>query len=254
MADPTVTVRGRGLASATPDGARIRVGVRARSPSAADAHDEASTRLASVEALLVELGVARDVVDHLAGVGAWARAVGRGGAGRARHGLPATAEIDVVLEDPGTAGRLVASSVVRADAHVEGPWWRVLPSNPAWEAATEGAVRDGAARAAAVARALGMELGPVVEVIEGGGERSLPGGFPCTWPGPRRADPRSRCTPGTWRSRRPWTSPTRSCRRAETSREPAIPASVHLTPAADAGAARRPPGAWRPPSARRGAG
>jgi len=166
MPEPTITVRGRGRASAIPDGVQMRIGVRAHSDSPQEAHDEASRRLAEIEALLAELGIESS---------SWTTALismWEDERWNEQHRVEqvthrANAEIQVGLRDPALAGRLVAESVTRAQAKVDGPWWSILESNPAWDAAWSQAVEDATRKASAIAAALRMSLGPVVQVTEG---------------------------------------------------------------------------------------
>ncbi len=48
------------------------------------------------------------------------------------------------------------------------PMWQIDRNNPAWERARIAAVDDARARATQLARAAGLELGPIVELREGG--------------------------------------------------------------------------------------
>jgi uncharacterized protein YggE len=76
-------------------------------------------------------------------------------------------------------GRVITEATARADARIEGPWWRVLPENPARLEACRQAANDARAKAGAFAEALGGELGPIAWVRESRDEglRAQPGRF-----------------------------------------------------------------------------
>lgn len=87
--------------------------------------------------------------------------------GRAQHvGFVASNRLFVRSSNVSRIGDLIVEAVQHAGAHVEGPWWRVAPSNEAWTEARREAVLDARRRAEAYAAALGMQLGAVVEAGE----------------------------------------------------------------------------------------
>src|SRR5439155_25596461 len=83
-----------------------------------------------------------------------------------RKGFAAEASTTLRLTDPAVLGRVITEATARADARIEGPWWRVLPENPARLEACRQAANDARAKARAFAEALGAELGPLAWVHE----------------------------------------------------------------------------------------
>jgi uncharacterized protein YggE len=70
------------------------------------------------------------------------------------------------LTDATLVGRLMTEAASRAAAQIEGPWWRVLPNNPARLEACRQAAGDARAKAQAFAEALGGRLGPIAWIRE----------------------------------------------------------------------------------------
>jgi len=170
VANRTITVRGRGQASATPDGAAVSVAVRGQSESPREAHDDVANRLTIVEGLLDEHGIDRaswtTTLISIQEIDEWE---GERPARSHRTTFQALAELEVFLTDTSRAGTLVAELVARAAAQVEGPWWRVVSTNPAWQEAWERAAADAGRKAQAIAAALGLSLGAILEVAESTG-------------------------------------------------------------------------------------
>jgi uncharacterized protein YggE len=81
-------------------------------------------------------------------------------------GFAAEAGTMLRLADPSVLGRLITEATSRADAQIDGPWWRVLPSNPARVEACRQAAEDARTKAQAYAEALGARLGPITWIRE----------------------------------------------------------------------------------------
>jgi uncharacterized protein YggE len=74
--------------------------------------------------------------------------------------------VTVRLEQATVAGRLIQESITRAKANVRGPTWWIAPDNPARVEACRRAAAEARRKAEAYASALGLRLGPVMEVRE----------------------------------------------------------------------------------------
>ncbi|TMK83523.1 MAG: DUF541 domain-containing protein [Actinobacteria bacterium] len=162
--DPTVTVRGHATVQVEPDEVQMWVEV-----SALEATPEKALAEASRRGQLL-----RDVFEQLQVPPA--RRVNTGLSIREEHeyerqrnilkGYRAASRVLVRLSDPSVVGRLMTEATARAQARVEGPWWRVAPDNPAWAEARHRAAREARSKAEAYAEALDLRLGPVVAIAE----------------------------------------------------------------------------------------
>ncbi len=82
------------------------------------------------------------------------------------RGFAADARTVVRLTDLDVLGRLMTEATSRVDARIDGPWWRVLPSNPARLEASGRAAEDARSKARTYAEALGARLGPIAWIRE----------------------------------------------------------------------------------------
>jgi uncharacterized protein YggE len=166
MAERTITVRGFGVASVKPDGARLRLVVRSVAETPDAALTDATERSRVLEDVLRELAIDPSAwTTDLVAV----REERRWDERQQREvgtGFSATAGLLVLLEDLSQAGALMREAVSRAEAQVGGPWWHVAPSNEAGEVACRLAVEDAARKARALASAVGAAVGEVRSVSE----------------------------------------------------------------------------------------
>jgi uncharacterized protein YggE len=169
----TLTVVGRAEVSVPPDEAALMLVVDAVSSTASEALAAVAERTASVIALLDQQGV-----------GAASRTTtglsvseegGHDAEGRRQHrGYRASERLTVRVADAETVGRLVGEAVERANAQVQGPWWRVSSANPARLEALRAAGEDARSRADALAAGVGVRVGAVTEAVEGVAGRPEP--------------------------------------------------------------------------------
>src|SRR5690606_31828422 len=121
-----------------------------------------------LEALLTELGIEPHQWTTTGATVSekteWNRQTGE----QVHRGYVATNRIAVRLQQPDVIGRLMNEATRRTQAHVAGPWWRVAPSNPAYDAAYRVAAQDARRRAEAYASALGARVGNVLAIKEPG--------------------------------------------------------------------------------------
>ena len=168
----TITVRGRGTASAQPDDVTIGLTVEALRPSATEAFAEATRLVEAVVALTDEVGVpagARSTSQvSLAEHGEHANA------GWQHRGYRATSRLAVRLPDAELASRLLSEAATRLEARIDGPTWRVAHDNPGHSEARRRAARDARAKAEEYAEALGGSIGALVSVAEPGSGPPIP--------------------------------------------------------------------------------
>jgi uncharacterized protein YggE len=162
--DGTITVHGEAVVPAVPDQIRFRLTVSAVKDRSEDALQDVTARGRQLDQLLTELGIPRDQ-RSTSGVSVSERREWIDG--RSEHrGFEAQASVDVRIDDPSIAGRLIQGAVDGAGAYVDGPWWHVDGDKPARTEACAAAARDTHRKAEAYAHALGVRLGEVRSVTE----------------------------------------------------------------------------------------
>jgi uncharacterized protein len=162
----TVTVLGKGAASAVPDTALLHLGVETRGATPVEALDGCRHALEQILAALDAEGVppARRTTSGLDLHEDWeSRQAGNG-----PTGYRATARLSVRLTDPARAGHVAAAAVaVGGDAaRVHGLGFVVGDPAAVAAAAREAAWRDALTRAEQYADLTGRSLGEVVELEE----------------------------------------------------------------------------------------
>ena len=163
----TVTVRGSATVSGVPDDALVWLTLAATRARPEEAYDEVARRSEELDAVLGEVGVPREA-RTTSGVTLHEQ-YEHGADGRRHHrGYRASSRLTARVADQAVLGRLLREAVSRADAHVDGPAWRVAPDNPLRSDARREAALDARRRAEAYADALGVRLGAIVAVAEPG--------------------------------------------------------------------------------------
>ena len=162
----TLTVVGRAHVSVPPDEASVAISVESVRPGASEALDDVAERARTVIALLDELGVGPPARTT---TGVMVSEAGEHVDGTWQHrGYRASERLTVRLDDAEKVGRLLGEAVERAESRIDGPWWRVSPTNPGRAEALGAAAGDARRRAEALAAGLGMRLGALVEAVEAG--------------------------------------------------------------------------------------
>lgn len=166
---PTVTVHGEGTVDVDPDLARVRLGVERQAPLARDAQAETNRVAGDILAAIEALGIASDDIRtsrlSLYPVYAERPADPREPEVTAYR---ATNTVTVTLGDLARVGPVIDAAIAAGANRVEGVLFDLRDATVARASALAAAVDDARAKAEAIAAALDVVLGPVVETIEGG--------------------------------------------------------------------------------------
>ncbi|MEM9782743.1 MAG: SIMPL domain-containing protein [Pseudomonadota bacterium] len=169
-----LTVRGIGTASAEPDIARLSMAATGEARRPAEALSQASTGIAAVIDALAALGIAaRDMQTTAVDL---QPVFNRPEAGQSARitGYRAVNRLSITVRDLDIVGRAIAEGT-EAGADELGQITFDIADRPALEAAArQAAMRDALDRAAQLAEAGGLTLGPVRLVEEGGGSAPIP--------------------------------------------------------------------------------
>ena len=158
-----VVVRGTGRLEVQPDAARLRIDARARANDSSAAHTQAAIIAAAVDALLERHteAIRRRSTSGLlvTPVHEWTDK------GRQFAGWDAVRSSTVEVVDAAAIGPLFAG-LADADAVTGDLEWVVDDDNAAHGEARRAAAKDALDRAAAYTGALGVQLGPVIDIRE----------------------------------------------------------------------------------------
>ena len=156
-------VRGTGTLEAQPDAARLRIEARARAKDSSSTHRDVAAIATKVDAVLdgQAAAVRRRSTSGLLVTPAYEWT----DKGQRSVGWDGTRTTTVEITDPAAIGPIFAG-IAEAGAIAGGLQWLLDPANPAHAEARTAAAVDARARAEAYAAALGVTLGPVVEIRE----------------------------------------------------------------------------------------
>ena len=166
MTDQVVVVRGDGAAPAKPDSVELSLTVSALEDSPDAALARAAERSEELSRVMDGAGIPADrrmtsgVMVHQQREYERQRWVDKG--------YLATASTVIRLDDPTVLGTLMRDAAGRAQAQIDGPWWRVAPDNPARAEACRLATADARRKAEAYADGLGLRLGSALSIREPG--------------------------------------------------------------------------------------
>jgi len=163
LARPTVEATGEGEVSLPPDLAMLSLGVTTDAPTAKEALENNARAMTAVVAALAQAGFAAPDVATRA-VSLTPLMDHRQGAEPKIVAYRANNTVQVKTKDPASIGRALDAGV-GAGAHVSGGIaFTLADSRPAETQALKLATQDAQRRATAMAEALGMRLGRIVEV------------------------------------------------------------------------------------------
>jgi len=158
-----ISVVGRAAEARVPDFAEVTVGIEARGASAAAALDAASKAVAGVSAQARTLGVpAADIGTAAVSLQAATRSVPRpGGLTEEPDGYRASNLVTVRLADMDRLGDLLRQALDAGANRIDGVSFGLRDPDTLEAALQVTAARDARTRAAALADALGVKLGPL---------------------------------------------------------------------------------------------
>jgi uncharacterized protein YggE len=151
---------------AAPDRATVRVGVIAQAPTAQQAQTKASDIATKFIAAATALGVDKKDLQT-SRVNLSPVYTNRPNEAPRITGYQATNTLSASVRDFNLIGRIIDAGIEAGANNVEGVTFELRDKGPMREALAD-AVRDAAAKGRVMAEALGMEIGGVFEVIEGG--------------------------------------------------------------------------------------
>jgi uncharacterized protein YggE len=177
--EPTLTVVGTGEAFGTPDRAVVRLGAVAQSSQAAEAQKLVGEIVTKTIDAVKQLGIDEKSI-RTAGVSLTPvytdqhlRPLQPGQPQEPQEprisGYRASNTLEVRLDDLSRLGPVIDAGVATGANNVEGVDFQLKDDGPQRKAALKQAATDARGKAEALADAMGMRLGPVIEVIEGGG-------------------------------------------------------------------------------------
>ena len=169
---PRIAVRGEARLEVDPEIARIGITVAARGKDRRTALDDLTRRNTTTLDLIKTYG---DAVEHLE-TGAFSispelKDKGRGERIHAYHGR---VHITAELTDFTALGELTTRLADLDLTRVDGPWWALRPTSPAYRQARQQAVKEAVQRAREYADALGTTLAALVELADIGAEDAQP--------------------------------------------------------------------------------
>ena len=158
-----ISVVGRAAEAHVPDFAEVTVGIEARGATAAAALDAASKAVAGVSAQARGLGVpAADIGTAAVSLQAATRSVSRpGGPSEEPDGYRASNLVSMRLADMDRLGDLLRQALDAGANRIDGVSFGLRDPDTVEGALQVAAARDAHARAAALAEALGVKLGPL---------------------------------------------------------------------------------------------
>lgn len=180
---PAITVSGSGEIRVPPDEAVVRLGVLAQRQEAAQAQEEANRIAAAILDGVAALDVPAEAIQTsrlvLSPVYEQVQPQARSHEPRI-IAYRASNVVSVRLEDLAKIGPAIDAAIEAEANQVEGVDFRLRDDLEARQGALEKAVREAEGKARAIAGALGVELGSVLEAREGGVSIDIPrfGGGP----------------------------------------------------------------------------
>lgn len=165
----TVTVNGSGSVEATPDRAQFSFGVTTQAATASGALDANAVLARRVIAALKGAGMAAADVQTQA-----VTLSPRLDDGGAIVGYTATNSVSATVRDLGRAGEIVDAAVGAGANEVLGPSLTRGDQGALYRTALRAAVADATAKADAIAKASGQQLGAIRSVVEGASAVPLP--------------------------------------------------------------------------------
>lgn len=168
---PQITVTGEGLVERAPDRATVSLGVTTVAATAAEALAANSEAMRAVLARLTAAGVAdKDMQTSGLSVNPnWTSYDSSVSGGQRIDGFTATNILTVDIAALDTLGAVLDAAVSDGANTLNGVTFGLADPRPAMDEARRAAVEDAKAKAALLAAASGVTLGPILSITEGGG-------------------------------------------------------------------------------------
>ena len=167
---PLLSVNGSAEVRVEPDIATVRLGVVEEAATAREAQDGANRLAAGILGAIREVGIPEDHVQtsRLTLTPIYSRS--RPGAGSAPRivAYRASNEVSVRVEELMRVGEVIDAGLGAGANQLQGVRFGLQDDRTARENALKQAIAEARGKAAAMADALGVELGPIVSVQEGG--------------------------------------------------------------------------------------
>ena len=171
-AERGITVLGRGSVSAKPDLAQASLGVETFAPSVADAVSQNNTKMNAVMARLKELGIAeKDIQTANFSIG-----FERQGPADTGGQYRVSNMVQVKIRDLDKVGAVLDAGVQAGVNQMWGVSFAIEEQTALEAQARSKGMEDARARAEALAKLTGVQLGPILKVSEGGMAGPLYGG------------------------------------------------------------------------------
>jgi hypothetical protein len=175
---PTITVHGLGTVEMDPDRARVSIGVETEAAGAREAQVETNRVANGILAAIRTLGIDPDDVQTSRVTLYPVYDDRRAETPSARPTIiayRAANTVSVDLDDLGRIGPVIDAAIEAGANRIEGVEFGLRDPSEARGRALRAAVADARSRAEAIAGALGVDLGPVIETIElGAGPPPVP--------------------------------------------------------------------------------
>ncbi len=164
----TIRVEGQATLEVEPDQVRLILGVETRAPKAEEAARENAQAmdmvLRKVKGVLGQAGQVETVGYRVSPRYEWDRK----NQVRRFVGFEAVNQVQVTSSDTTTVGRVLDVALEAGANSISGPYWDLKDPTPARSRALVAALEDARLQAQALARAAGLELGPVLSIKVGG--------------------------------------------------------------------------------------
>jgi len=171
----TLSVTGRGEVTAPPDMARVSLGVTTEGNTAGQALDRNSKAMAAVFKALRDAGIAeRDIrTTNVSLSPLWSHP--QAGDERPKiRGYSASNTVQVTARDFAALGGLLDRATSAGATDIGGIWFDVSDREARLDAARKAAAEDARRKAEIYASAIGVKLGPVISLAEGGAVVPMP--------------------------------------------------------------------------------
>jgi uncharacterized protein YggE len=164
----TLTVSGTGEVRAAPDQAQLSTGVVAQAPSAAAALAANARAMNRVFDTLKRAGIAEKNIQTSNFSVSPQYAASKPGQTQHIVGYDVSNTVSVLVDKLDNLGPTLDALVASGSNQIDGPSFAIADPKPLLAKAREAAVKDATDRAATIAHAAGVSLGPIVSISEGG--------------------------------------------------------------------------------------